>query len=75
MKKLETINEADVVKKIIETMDRLEEMTPEQQNAALKTFIKKIHYTRTIPEDIKKLSTRNPLRKLAPFTIEIEYIR
>ena len=75
LKKLETINEADVVKKIIETMDRLEEMTPEQQNAALKTFIKKIHYTRTIPEDIKKLSTRNPLRKLAPFTIEIEYIR
>jgi site-specific DNA recombinase len=75
LKKLEAINEAENVKKIIDKMERLEEMTPEEQNQALKTFIKKIHYTRTIPEEIKKLSTRNPLRKNAPFKLKIEYIR
>ncbi len=75
LKKLEVFDEAENVKKIIDKMERLEEMTPEQQNQALKTFIKKIHYTRTIPEEIKKLSTRNPLRKNAPFKLKIEYIR
>lgn len=75
LKKLETINEAEIVKKIIEKIDALPSLTPEEQNEALKTFVRRVYYKRHMPDEIKKLSTRNHARKFFPFELEIEYIR
>jgi site-specific DNA recombinase len=58
---------------IIDVIDSLPTLDTKSLNEALKSFIKQIRYTRAIPEDILKLSTRNPARKLYPFEIEIEY--
>ena len=55
-------------------MDTLPSLEGEALNQALKTIIKCVTYTRIIPEDIMKLSTRNPARKFYPFEIEIEYV-
>lgn len=59
---------------VISTIEQFKDSDPITQNEQLKTFIKKIRYTRDMPEDIKSLSTRNPLRRNFPFEIEIEYI-
>lgn len=61
------------INEIISLIDDLPNLNPEQVNQALKTFIKKIHYERLMPDDILKLSTRNHLRKNFPFKIAIEY--
>lgn len=63
-----------VLKAKIAVIDTLSSLEAEVLNQALKTIIKGVTYTRIIPEDILKLSTRNPARKFYPFKIEIEYI-
>jgi site-specific DNA recombinase len=63
-----------VLKTKIAMMDTLSTLEAEELNRALKTIIKCVKYTRVIPVDILKLSTRNPARKLYPFEIEIEYL-
>jgi DNA invertase Pin-like site-specific DNA recombinase len=75
LKQLELVNEAEIVKAIIEKIDQLPNLEPEEQNEALKTFIRRIYYKREMPAEIKKLSTRNHARKFFPFEIEIEYIK
>lgn len=75
LKQLELVNEAEVVKNIIDKMEQLPNLEPEEQNEALKTFIRRIYYKRHMPDEIKKLSTRNHARKFFPFEIEIEYIK
>jgi DNA invertase Pin-like site-specific DNA recombinase len=62
------------VKGTIRIIDSLPSLNKESANQALKTFVKRIIYKRVIPKDILKLSTRNPVRKLYPFEIEIEYL-
>lgn len=61
------------VNKIIELIDNLPNLNPEQVNESLKIFINKIHYKRIIPEDLLKLSTRNQQRQSYPFEIVMEY--
>ncbi len=63
-----------VLKDKIAIIDTLPSLEAEALNQALKTIIKRVTYTRIIPGDILKLSTRNPVRKFYPFEIEIEYI-
>lgn len=58
---------------IINIIENIQQMNPDAANPKLKTFIKQIKYTRDIPEDIVKLSTRNELRKFYPYQIEMEY--
>ncbi|MDI6587289.1 recombinase family protein [Bacillus subtilis] len=50
-----------------------EDMDQEYGNELLKRFIKKIHFTRVIPEDILKRSTRNSERQNYPFNIKFEF--
>lgn len=58
----------------IKRLDNFEELNSEHQNTILKKFYKKIVYTRVIPEDIRKLSTRNEARKYYPYHLEYEYL-
>lgn len=58
---------------IIKVVDRLPQLPPESANEELKTLVKKVLYTRVLPEEILKLSTRNETRKFYPFTTKIEY--
>lgn len=69
--KIEDIQE--VIKKKIGIIETLYSLDAEALNQALKTIIKRVSYTRIIPDEIVKLSTRNPTRKFYPFEIEIEY--
>jgi len=62
------------IKTKINIMDTLLTLEGEALNQALKTILNRVTYKRIIPEDILKLSTRNPARKFYPFEIEIEYI-
>ena len=66
-------DEIDNRKNIINLINELDGSTSEQINTLLKQFIKKIHYNRILPEDIKKLGVKNPLRKNYPADISIEY--
>lgn len=75
LKKLEVVNETEIVKGIIDKIESLPSLSPEEQNEALKTFVRCVYYKRRMPEEIKQLSTRNPKRRFYPFEIEIEYIR
>ena len=63
-----------ILKAKLAVMDTLPFLEGEALNQVLKTIIKCVTYTRIIPEDIMKLSTRNPTRKFYPFEIEIEYV-
>jgi uncharacterized Zn finger protein (UPF0148 family) len=63
----------DKINEILEIIDKLPTLNKEQVNQSLKTFIKKIHYKRVIPEDLLKLSTQNKQRKLYPFELQMEY--
>jgi DNA invertase Pin-like site-specific DNA recombinase len=61
-------------KKAIEALKDFEMFEPEDQNHALKRFVKQILFTRVMPDHIKQLTTRNPLRREYPFILEIEYL-
>lgn len=50
-------------------------LSAEKQNATLKQFIKRIHYTRVMPEEIRKLPPRSPERQAFPFRFTIEYVQ
>lgn len=76
----EKINNIDVedhinsLKSIIGLIEKLPNMETEEVNHSLKTFINKIMYTRVLPPELLKKSTRNNQRKEYPFEIEIEFI-
>ncbi|MFS0890658.1 recombinase family protein [Peribacillus frigoritolerans] len=61
-------------KQVIEALKDFEKYSSEDQNHTLKRFVKEIRYTREIPQDILKLSTRNALRREFPFELRIEYL-
>jgi DNA invertase Pin-like site-specific DNA recombinase len=80
-KQLESENTIEIVQaeisktqQIIKTIDKLPHLPPEKVNQNIKTFINKVIYTRTIPEDILKLSTQNEKRRYYPFETEVDYI-
>lgn len=57
----------------IEIIEKLPNLDPEDANAGLKRFIKKIHYTRVVPEELKGVSTNNPQRRELGFELKVEY--
>lgn len=63
----------DRITHVINLLDVFEDLPVEAKNRALKQFIRKIHYTRNIPEELRKLSTRNRERREYPFEYSIEY--
>lgn len=76
LEQVEKIEITPHIERITHTLNLLrafETLTAEEQNQSLKQFVKKVHFTRAIPEDIRKLSTRNTLRRQYPFEFEIEY--
>jgi DNA invertase Pin-like site-specific DNA recombinase len=50
-------------------------LSAEKQNETLKQFIQRIHYTRVMPEEIRKLPPRSPKRQAFPFRFTIEYVQ
>lgn len=68
-----TKSEVDKLNEKVRFIDELSANDPVKLNESLKIFIKKIHYTRVIPEDILKLSTRNSERRNYKFDLEFEY--
>lgn len=76
IREMESPSIEDIQQKIVGikfTIENLSTLKPEGVNQSLKTFIKQITYTRVIPEELLKKSTRNQERQLYPFDIEIEY--
>lgn len=73
LKNINVSSPIEHVTHVINLLDKFETLTPEAQNKALKQFVKAIHFTRIIPEDIRKLSSRNPERREFPFEYTIEY--
>ena len=77
-KESESIDVASHIEELeqtLEMLERLEDQSTEGRNRSLKKFIKKIYFTRNIPEELKKLSTRNPARRNFPFEFEINISR
>ncbi|MFM9277995.1 recombinase family protein [Paenibacillus jiagnxiensis] len=58
---------------ILKLLDDFTYQTAEEQNETLKQFIKRIYYTRIIPEDLSKKSTWERERQEYPFSYTIEY--
>ncbi|PAD69311.1 hypothetical protein CHH83_09200 [Bacillus sp. 7586-K] len=74
---LKSLNIDEIIsynKTTIEALKDFDKSKPENQNTTLKRFVKEIRYTRVMPDNIKKLTTRNPMRRNFPFTLEIEYL-
>ncbi|MFB5677457.1 recombinase family protein [Paenibacillus terreus] len=63
----------DRLTQTIRLLDEFQYQTAEEQNEALKKFVKRIRYMRTMPEEVRKLSTRNTKRQAHPFSYTIEY--
>jgi site-specific DNA recombinase len=59
---------------IIALLENFENEDAETQNEHLKTFIKRVRYSRVMPPEIKALSSRRDERKYFPFQLEVEYI-
>jgi len=58
----------------IEIIEGLDGKKPEEVNRELKQIIKRIEYTRVLPDEILKLGNKNPKRRDYPADIEIEYV-
>lgn len=58
---------------VIHSIENLKNMNTVEVNQTLKTFIKKIFYTRVIPEELLVKSTQNKQRRYYPFQLEFEY--
>ncbi|MDR6550020.1 DNA invertase Pin-like site-specific DNA recombinase [Paenibacillus qinlingensis] len=58
---------------VFKLLNGFESLPVEAQNRALKQFIKKIHFTRNMPLEIRMLSTRNQIRREFPYDLSIEY--
>jgi DNA invertase Pin-like site-specific DNA recombinase/uncharacterized protein YutE (UPF0331/DUF86 family) len=65
--------EIDEIQEIINTIDILPFLSPEEVNRSLKTFINKVNYKREIPEELLKLSARNEKRMYYKFKINMDY--
>jgi hypothetical protein len=65
--------EIDEIQEIINTIDKLPFLSPEEVNRSLKTFINKVNYKREIPEELLKLSARNEKRMYYKFKINMDY--
>ncbi|MDP4099375.1 recombinase family protein [Paenibacillus sp. P96] len=76
MKKIQDIDilfHTDRLSHIIRRLEQFQDQRVEEQNETLKQFVKRIHYMRIMPEDIRKLSTKNKERQAHPFGYTIEY--
>ncbi|WEG18461.1 recombinase family protein [Alkalihalophilus pseudofirmus] len=72
----EEINHREDTLKVIEAIlssDLSNQQEAEAVNRYLKMIIKRINYSRVLPEDIAKLGVKNPKRKNYPAEVEIEY--
>ncbi|MDP4099109.1 recombinase family protein [Paenibacillus sp. P96] len=74
MQALEASSGMEQMKCILALLDQFEFQTAEEQNMTLKQFIRRIHYTRLLPDDIKVLSTRSRERQEYPFGYTMEYL-
>ncbi|MFE4073398.1 recombinase family protein [Peribacillus sp. YIM B13477] len=63
----------DRIEHVVELLESFETLSVENQNNVLKQVIKRINYTRDIPEDLRELSTRNEERRNYPYEYEIIY--
>jgi DNA invertase Pin-like site-specific DNA recombinase len=70
---LEGSSAQEQVGRILALLDEFAFQTPEEQNMTLKQFIRRISYTRLLPEEILALHERNRERQEYPFHYTIEY--
>ncbi|WP_257131790.1 recombinase family protein [Bacillus sp. AFS017336] len=69
-------SDTEKLSNVLTVLDEIEKgnADPIEINMHLKRFIRKIYYKRMLDSDLQNLSPNNPIRRNAPFTIEIEYI-
>ncbi|WP_256256243.1 recombinase family protein [Paenibacillus sp. BC26] len=70
---INTTNHIERIAHIVNLLDGFESLPVEAQNTALKQFIRKIHFIRNMPNEIKKLTTRSQIRREFPYDLAIEY--
>ncbi|MBG9657064.1 recombinase family protein [Cytobacillus firmus] len=58
---------------ILEQFEQFQDADASVQNEYVKTFVKAIYYKRRMPEEIRRLSTRDPRRKAFKFDLVVEY--
>ncbi|MEH7613539.1 recombinase family protein [Gottfriedia acidiceleris] len=77
--RLANTNTSTVTEKLSNVLSVLDDIEngnadPMEVNTHLKRFIRKIYYNRILDSELKNLSPNNPIRRNAPFTIELEYL-
>ncbi|MFB5269871.1 hypothetical protein ACE41H_24250, partial [Paenibacillus enshidis] len=63
----------DVKAHRIGSFEHFKSLPAEQQNEILRQCIKRIHYVRVMPKEIRKLPARSPEREAYLFHYTIEY--
>lgn len=62
-----------MLKEIVDKMGKVPNAEPEDANELLKTFVKKVHYYRVVPEEMKHLHANSKERRSLPASIEVEF--
>lgn len=73
---LETIDPSstqETIETVLKMLRNFENLNVDEQNTILKSVIKKVYFTRNIPNEIRQLSPMKPLRRTFPYEYEIEY--
>ncbi len=68
------LEELEDTQPIQDRLQRILNLYNEGFTTVIEQVVYKVYFTRLIPEDIKKLSPMNPIRKHYPFNVEIEFI-
>ncbi|MFX3623089.1 MAG: recombinase family protein [Ectobacillus sp.] len=73
LENLDTVPITNRIEHVVSLLDNFETLSVEKQNRVLKRVIKKIYFTREIPEDLRQSSPKNLSRRNYPFEYVIEY--
>lgn len=73
LKEIKVDDKITQINSIIDKIDKVPQANVEHANELLKTFIKKINYSRPVPDEYKHLHSNTKERRSMPFKIEVEF--
>ena len=73
LKEINVEDKITQINTIIEKIDKVPQAEVEHANELLKSFIKKVNYSRPVPESMKHLHSNTKERRSLSFTIEVEF--
>ena len=72
IEQLDVSDRIKVLQDIVDKMDKVPNAKEEHANELLKTFIKKVHYHRPVPDEMLHLHSNSKERRNLPFKIGVE---